>query len=71
MQANWKIHLHQQKKTPIYKLSHSKTPKCNKFSVTDIQENPLKFFHGTARAPTLAPEIILLTQVLLQKFLFL
>ena len=30
-------------KAPIYTLSHSKVPKHNKFSVTNMQENPVDF----------------------------
>ena len=46
---------------PVYRLSHNKTPKPNKFSVTDIREKPVDFLYGTAREPTLFPAIILQT----------
>ena len=43
---------------PIYRLSRNITPKPNKFSITDIQEKPVDFLYGIARAPTLFPAII-------------
>ena len=36
------ITMHTQK-APIYTLSHSKVPKHNKFSITNMQENPVDF----------------------------
>ena len=48
-------------------LSRSKVPKCSKFTVTEIRKNPVNFFCDIARASTLAPEIILPTEVPLQK----
>ena len=59
------------KKTPIYKLSRSKTPKNNKLVISDIRQKPVDFFIDTARAPTLVPAQILRTSVPLQKFSFL
>ena len=70
MQANRNIHLCQEK-APIYKLSPSKTPKNNKLVVTDTRQKTVEIVTGTARAPTLAPAIILRTWVFLQKFPFL
>ena len=51
-------------------LPRSEAPNCSKFMVTDIREKPVEFFYDTARVSTLAPEIILLTEVSLQKFPF-
>ena len=51
-------------------LSRSKVPKCRKFTVTDIRKKPVNFFYGIARASILAPEIVLLTEVPLQKVSF-
>ena len=65
MQANRNIHLCQEK-APIYKLSHSKAPKNNKFATKNSG-----LFTDTAQAPTLAPAIILRTYVPLQNFSFL
>ena len=52
-------------------LLRSKAPKCSKFKVTDIQVKPEDYFYDTAQASSLAPEIILLTEVPLHKFPFL
>ena len=49
-------------------LSSSKAPKTQQITVTDKQEKSVDFFYGVA---TLAPEIILLAWVPLQKFPFL
>ena len=49
----------------------AKHPKHSKFTITDIWEKPVNFFYCLTRASTLVSAIILLTQVLLQKFSFL
>ena len=48
-------------KAPIYKLSRNKAPKNTKLAVTDIRQKPVGSFTGIARAPILAPAIILQT----------
>ena len=70
MQTNRKIHLCQQKSTHLHVVPQQST-KIQQISVTNIQEKPVNFPYSTTRASTLAPEIILLTQVPLQKFPFL
>ena len=70
MQANSK-YIYVSEKAPIYMLPASKAPKCSKIKVTDIREKPVDFFHSNARKSTLAPEIILITEVPVQKFSFL
>ena len=65
-----KKYIYVSKKTPIYMFSHSKAHKHSKFSITNIREKAVDFY-GTTRASALASEIILLTQVPLQKFPFL
>ena len=58
-------------KALICMFSRRKAPKYSKFSVTNAGKKTVDFSYGTARASTLAPEIILPTSVPLQKFLFL
>ena len=70
MQAK-KNYTYVSEKSPIYIFSRSKTSKCSKHRVTDIQEKPVDFFYVTAWMSTLAPKIILLTEVPLQWFSFL
>ena len=52
-------------------LSRSKTLKAQQVAIADMREKPVDFYNVTAQASTLAPKIILPTQVILQKFLFL
>ena len=48
-------------------LPRSKAPKRSKFSVTDIRDKPVNYFCGAKRASTIAPKIILPTEVPLKK----
>ena len=59
------------KKHPFTCCLAAKHPKHNKLAVADIREKPVDFFNDTAQASALAPAIILLTWVPLQKFPFL
>ena len=59
------------KSTNLAVIPAAKHPKHSKFAITDIREKPVKFFYCPTRASTLVSAIILLTQVLLQKFPFL
>ena len=58
-------------KALINMLSRSKTPKAQQVAIADMREKPVDFYNVTTQASTLAPEIILPTQVILQKFPFL
>ena len=51
-------------KAPIYKLSSSKAPKAQSTCGYRHATKTSELFNETARASTLAPEIILVTEVL-------
>ena len=63
-----KIHLHMLAKAPIYTLSRCKAPKTPQVAGYKHTKKTNRLFHGTNRALTLTSAIILLTQVLMQKF---
>ena len=56
-----KIYIYVRKNVPFTSYPAAKHSKHNKLAVTDILEKTVDFFNDTARAPTLAPAMILPT----------
>ena len=72
MQANRNIlYIYARKKHLFTGYPAAKHPKLSKFAITDIREKPVNFFHCSTRASTLVFTITMLTQIPLQRFLFL